>query len=307
MIITLKGADFSSNNIGTLSTWTIFTSLGVGATYDGVKTVDKGASFTGTVTIADGYEIGTAGVSVMMGTTDITSTAVTTDGNEITISISAVTGNVTISVPTINTSTGEEETKNYTITYKYVDSSGNEIATATTETVTAGTVKTFSTTNAQTIDGFTVNSVTPQSTTVNSNITVTYTYTANASGGSGTVTELTFETLGFYNNSTQGGGITSPNASWLMSDLIPINTLTNGSNGYCTSMLQGHSKVAVVYYASSNNTDASAFLGNYGTTTQGEQAQYTAEQVKENAPEGTTYVGFSTHSGLKPLHVYVLQ
>ena len=62
----------------------------------------------------------------------------------------------------------------------------------------------------------------------------------------GTVTELTFETSGFYNNSSQGGGITSPNASWYMSDLIPINTLTNGSSGYCTSMLQGHSKVAVV-------------------------------------------------------------
>ena len=128
-----------------------------------------------------------------------------------------------------------------------------------------------------------------------------------ASDGTGTVTELTFETSGFYNNSSQGGGVTSPNASWYMSDLIPINTLTNNSDGYCTSMLQGHSKVAVVYYASSNSTDSSAFLGNYGTTTQGETVQYTAEEVKENAPEGTVYVGFSTHTGHKPFRVYVLQ
>lgn len=109
MIITLKGANFSSNNIGTLSTWTIFTSIGSGATYEGVRTVDKGASFSALVTIADGYEIGTAGVSVMMGTMDITSTAVTTNENIITISISEVTGNVTISVPTKNTTGGEEE------------------------------------------------------------------------------------------------------------------------------------------------------------------------------------------------------
>lgn len=108
MIITLKKANFSSNNIGTLSTWTIFTSIGSGATYEGVRAVDKGASFSALVTIADGYEIGTAGVSVMMGTTDITSSAVKTTGNEIEITIGAVTGNVTISVPTVNTATGEE-------------------------------------------------------------------------------------------------------------------------------------------------------------------------------------------------------
>lgn len=107
MIITLKGANFSSNNIGTLSTFTIFTSLGTGATYDGVKTVDKGASFTGTVTIADGYEIGSAGVTVTMGTETL-SDAATIDGSTITINIASVTANVTIKVPTLNTSTGEE-------------------------------------------------------------------------------------------------------------------------------------------------------------------------------------------------------
>lgn len=108
MIITLKGADFSSNNIGTLSTWTIFTTLGTGATYSGVRTVDKNAVFTATVTIAEGYEIGTAGITVVMGSTNITSTSVTSSGNVYTITIGSVTGNVTISVHTKNTAGGEE-------------------------------------------------------------------------------------------------------------------------------------------------------------------------------------------------------
>lgn len=108
MIITLKGADFSSNNIGTLSTWTIFTTLGTGATYSGVRTVDKDGSLTATVTIAEGYELSSAGLTVMMGSTNVTSSVVTSSGNVYTISISSVTANVTISVPTKNTSTGEE-------------------------------------------------------------------------------------------------------------------------------------------------------------------------------------------------------
>ena len=44
MIITLKGADFSASNIGTLSSWRVIRSLGVGATYEGPITVEKDAS-----------------------------------------------------------------------------------------------------------------------------------------------------------------------------------------------------------------------------------------------------------------------
>ena len=106
MIITLKNADFSASNIGTLSTWRITRSLGSGATYEGVTSVDKGAAFTATVTIAEGYEIGSAGVTVTMGGIG---QAYTINGNVITISIVAVTGNVVIKVPTVNISTGEEE------------------------------------------------------------------------------------------------------------------------------------------------------------------------------------------------------
>ena len=107
MIITLLGADFSASNIGTLSSWRITRSLGTGAAYDGPTSVDKGASFTATVTIAEGYELGTAGVTVTMGGNTVSATTV--NGNVITIAIAEVTGNVVIKVPTVNITTGEEE------------------------------------------------------------------------------------------------------------------------------------------------------------------------------------------------------
>lgn len=102
MIITLKGADFSASNIGTLSSWRISRSLGAGATYEGVTSVDKGAAFSATVTLAEGYELGTAGVTITMGGT-VLSGAHSIEGNVITITIASVTGNVLIKVPTINT------------------------------------------------------------------------------------------------------------------------------------------------------------------------------------------------------------
>lgn len=107
MIITLKGANFKDSNIGTLSTWTISRVLGDGATYNGVTYVDKNAALNATVTIAEGYEIGAAGVTVTMGGNPVTS-GVTVSGQTITISIGSVTGNVVIKVPTKNTATGEE-------------------------------------------------------------------------------------------------------------------------------------------------------------------------------------------------------
>ena len=107
MIITLRGADFSASNIGTLSSWRITRSLGTGATYDGATSVDKGASFSATVTIAEGYELGAAGVTVTMGGNVIS--AATVNGNVIAIAIAEVTGNVVIKVHTVNINTGEED------------------------------------------------------------------------------------------------------------------------------------------------------------------------------------------------------
>lgn len=107
MIITLKGADFSASNIGTLSTWRISRSLGAGATYEGVTSVDKGAAFSATITLSEGYEIGTAGVTITMGGV-VLSGAHSISGNVITITIASVTDNVLIKVPTVNTAGGDE-------------------------------------------------------------------------------------------------------------------------------------------------------------------------------------------------------
>jgi hypothetical protein len=108
MIIVLKKADFSQSNIGTLSSWRISRSLGAGAIYEGPTSVDKGAALSATVTLAEGYEIGTAGVTITMGGI-VLSGAHSISGNVITITIASVTGNVLIKVPTVNTTGGEEE------------------------------------------------------------------------------------------------------------------------------------------------------------------------------------------------------
>lgn len=107
MIITLKNADFSKINIGTLSTWRIICSLGTGASYEGVTSVDRGSSFNATITIAEGYELGTAGVTVTMGG-NILSSGVTVNGNTITIMISEVTGNVVIKVATVSVNADDD-------------------------------------------------------------------------------------------------------------------------------------------------------------------------------------------------------
>ena len=127
MIITIKGADFSAKNIGTLSTWTILTTLGSGATYSGNRLVDKGGSLSATITISAGYELGSAGVSVIMGTTDVTSSVATVSGNTITISIATVTGKVTINVPTLITG---EEIPNYAFTINPTPSNATVTLTA---------------------------------------------------------------------------------------------------------------------------------------------------------------------------------
>lgn len=104
MIITIKGADFSSANIGTLSTYIISKSIGSGATFDIPSFVDKNSSVNWTITLDEGYTFGT--YSVTMGSEVITPTVV---DNVMTISIAEVTGNVRIVVATINESTGEED------------------------------------------------------------------------------------------------------------------------------------------------------------------------------------------------------
>lgn len=107
MIITLRSANFNSSNIGTLSTWRITRSLGAGATYVGPNAIDKEGTLTATITIAEGYELAAAGVTVTMGGTVLTDAA-NVQGNTIYISIPVVGGNVVIKVPTVNLNGGDE-------------------------------------------------------------------------------------------------------------------------------------------------------------------------------------------------------
>jgi hypothetical protein len=104
MIITIKGADFSSANIGTLSTYIISKSIGSGASFDIPNFVDKNSSVNWVITLNEGYTFGT--YSVSMGGNVITPTVV---DNVMTISIAEVTGNVRIVVATVNENTGEED------------------------------------------------------------------------------------------------------------------------------------------------------------------------------------------------------
>ena len=103
MIITIKGADFSSANIGTLSTYIISKSIGSGASFDIPSFVDKNSSVNWVITLNEGYTFGT--YSVTMGGEVITPTVV---DNVMTISIAEVTGNVRIVVATVNEN-GEED------------------------------------------------------------------------------------------------------------------------------------------------------------------------------------------------------
>jgi hypothetical protein len=107
MIITLTGADFSQKNINAyLTSWSISRVLGTGANYNGPATVEKGAALSATVVLDEGYELGSAGVTVTVGSETLSGVA-TVNGNTITISISSVTGNVVIKVPTAKIVTGD--------------------------------------------------------------------------------------------------------------------------------------------------------------------------------------------------------
>ena len=115
MIITLKGAtgdkNFSASNIGSLTTWRIYTVCGIGASGTDVSSVNRGDPYSGTITIGTGYDVGSAGISVTMGGQNISDNegVVTRVDNTITISIASVTGTVHINVPTKNIATGEED------------------------------------------------------------------------------------------------------------------------------------------------------------------------------------------------------
>ena len=288
MIITLKGADFSSSNIGTLSTWSISRVLGTGATYSGVTYVDKGAALSATVTIADGYELGSAGVTVTMG--GVAGSYATVDGSTVTISISSVTGNVVIKVPTVNSSTGEEdsETTYYIVTYKYVNADGNSIKSDTTESVAAGTSKTFSTSNAASISGYTVSSVSPTSATINSNTTVTYTYATNTTSSDGTIVALADT-----NNYESGTFLLANGNSTTLANYIPSQLIeVEGGKSYTVVHYAVHIchwlDETETFISGASNVSATNGSANTYTLTAPSTAKYIRMNTYVLQPNGTT-------------------
>ena len=149
--------------------------------------VEKDKSLTVVLKMVEGATFTSA--TMTDGTTSVTGTLASSD-NTVTMTIAQVKGPVTVIARAASASVTPPpsggDTK-YTITYQYM-CNGTSIKTATTEQVSAGTTKTFSTSSAPAITGYTVSSVSPTSATIDKNTTVTYNYTANAA--SGTIVQL---------------------------------------------------------------------------------------------------------------------
>ena len=91
----------------------------------------------------------------------------------------------------------EEPITFYTITYKYIDTSGNQIKTPVEVKTTAGTEFTFDVSSAESIDGYTITSVTPNgAVTINSDTVVTFVYEQSSNVTSHTVTYKYVDTNG---------------------------------------------------------------------------------------------------------------
>lgn len=113
MIITLKGADFSNNNIGPLSSWLISREIGDGARYSGPTYVSKGGVFSATIALAEGYRVVLEEVKILMGEVELDDVfTLSEDGKNLTININEVTGNIFIKIPTSTI----EGTSDYTLT-----------------------------------------------------------------------------------------------------------------------------------------------------------------------------------------------
>lgn len=226
MIITLRGANFSSNNINDMLNSYFITVQGSNLTDNLADSVDKetNSGVSGTITINDGYVFDDSRTLVVkMGTQTLSGVAnIAEDGKSITINISQkITGNVVITVPTKSVGGGGEPDTptSYTITYKYMSGS-TSIKTQTTEQVPAGTTKTFSTSSAPVINGYTVSSVSPSGQqTINSNITVTYNYTVTDEEDTPTIGTITLSPQ--MKSGALANGNVQPSTSYSYSE--PIN------------------------------------------------------------------------------------
>lgn len=185
MIFTLKNADFSASNIGTLSSWRIVKSLRGVTTDSNVVSVSKDASYSAVFYVNEGYTFNNAVVT--MDGNDISSSLVWNANKTIgTLTISSVTGHIYISiVADALIGDGEDIIKQYTITYKYISESGQLLRVSTTEKVDEGTFKEFSIDNAPEIEEYKIKEVSPTSATISGNTTVSYIYEVIKAEGGG--------------------------------------------------------------------------------------------------------------------------
>lgn len=104
MIITIKGADFSAANIGTLNTVSIRKIIGRGVVHSIPNFVEKGSSVNWTLALGENYEFGS--YMITMGGEVVNAVV---DGSVMTISIANVTGAISISVATTYVGVAEPE------------------------------------------------------------------------------------------------------------------------------------------------------------------------------------------------------
>lgn len=114
MIITLKGANFETNRIGTIDSYSITRVIDAGSSYSGPTSVKKNDPYSGSITIKSNYEL-SGSVTVTMGGEPVTPTI---NGKTISISIASVTGNIVIKALTIPTVVVPETPTTYTVTYQ---------------------------------------------------------------------------------------------------------------------------------------------------------------------------------------------
>lgn len=100
MIITLKNADFSKNNINNLlTTWPISKTLRGITASNSATSVEKGAGYSCTFTIQEGYELKVANVVVKMGDAmQMLTWSSVEAGGQATLSIPSVTAAISINI-----------------------------------------------------------------------------------------------------------------------------------------------------------------------------------------------------------------
>lgn len=103
MILTIKGADFSLANIGTLNTVTIRKIIGRGLTHNIPNFISKGVAANWTLTLSEDYELNE--YTITMGGEVITPTV---SEGIMTINIPSVTGSISINIATTYIGTGDE-------------------------------------------------------------------------------------------------------------------------------------------------------------------------------------------------------